>query len=170
MTRSISIIGWSIILISAIMILAEFFSLFSNPLEQLNTLFRMIPQARSGTESITVLFLFNRFWSVYTILYFLVVLAGAIQFVRFRRMGRTILEIACWIGILNACADSFMSYLFWTNMQAALVSAMGTMGMNSKYLNPIGIITIISGFFLWIIPSFGMVLYLRNLKVKAAMR
>jgi hypothetical protein len=170
MTRSISIIGWSTIFLSIIIILSEFFSLFSNPLEQLNTLFTMVPQARKSMESMTALFLFNRFWSFYTIIYFFVVLAGAIQFVSFRRMGRTILEIACWVGIINACADSLLSYVFWKNMQAALSSTMGTMGMNLTSINPLGIMTIILGFLLWISPSLGMILYLRNPKIKAAMR
>jgi hypothetical protein len=169
MTRSISVIGWSTVLLSIIIIFSEFISLFSSPLEQLSTLFSLVPQARKSMESMTALFLLNRCWSVYTMLYFFVVLAGAIQFIRFRRIGRTILEIACWVGVVNACADSLLSYLFWKNMQAVLSSPMGTTGMNLRYLNPLGIITMALGFFLWIAPSFGMILYLRNPKIKSAM-
>ena len=170
MSRSISVIGWSIILFSIIIILTEFFSVLSNPMEQLNVLFRTFPQARTGMESVTELFQYNRIWSIYTILYFLVVLAGAIQFVRIRAIGRMILEIACLVGMVNACVDSLLSYILWENMQAALSSVMGTMGMSLGYINPLGMITIILGFFLWIIPSIGMILYLRSPKIKANMK
>lgn len=169
MPRSISVIGWSTILFSIILILTEFFSLLSNPMEQLNVLFSTFPQARNSMESVTELFQYNRIWSIYSILYFLVVLSGAIQFIRFHAIGRTILEIACWVGMVNACADSLLSYILWKNMQAALANVMGTMGMSLGYINPLGIITIIIGFFFWIIPSIGMIFYLRNPKIKAIM-
>jgi hypothetical protein len=139
-------------------------------MEQLNALFSTFPQARNGMESFTELFQYNLMWSIYTILYFFVVLVGAIQFVRLRAIGRTILEIACWVGIVNACVDSLLSYIFWKNIQTALSSVMGTMGMSLGYINPLGMITIIIGFFLWIIPSIGMILYLRSLKIKALMK
>jgi hypothetical protein len=170
MPRSISVVGWSTILFSTIIILTEFFSLFSNPMVQLNVLFSTFPQAQNGMESVTELFQFNRMWSIYTIFYFSVVLAGAIRFVHFHEIGRTILEIACWIGMVNACVDTLLSYIFWKNMQAALSTVMGTMGMSLGYINPLGMITIILGFFLWIIPSIGMILYLRSPKIKANMK
>jgi hypothetical protein len=44
------------------------------------------------------------------------------------------------------------------------------MGMSLGYINPLGMITIILGFFLWIIPSIGMILYLRSPKIKANMK
>jgi hypothetical protein len=170
MPRSVSVIGWSTILFSIIIILTEFFGLLSNPMEQLNVLFSAFPQARNGMESMTPLFQYNRIWSFYTILYFLNVLAGAIQFVRFQEIGRKILEIACWVGMVNACVDSLLSYILWKNMQAALSTVMGTMGMSLGYINPLGMTTIILGFFLWIIPSIGMILYLRSPKIKANMK
>jgi hypothetical protein len=170
MTRSISVIGWSTILFSIIIIFSEFFSLLSNPLEQLNPIFNMLPQARISMESMTDLFQYDRIWSIYTILYFLAVLGGAIQFVRFQAIGRAILEIACWVGMINACIDSLLSYILWKNMQAALSTVMGTMGISLGQINPWGIITIIIGFFLWIIPSIGMILYLRNPKIRALMK
>jgi len=167
MPRSISVIGWSTILFSIIIILTEFFSLLSNPMEQLNAVFITFPQARNGMESLTDLFQYNLLWSIYTILYFFVVLVGAILFVRFHVIGRTILEIACWVGIVNACVDSLLSYILLKKMQATLSSAMG---MSSGYINPLGTITIILSFLLWIIPSIGMILYLQNTKIKAAMK
>ena len=169
MPRSISVVGWSTILFSIIIILTEFFSLLSNPMEQLNVLFSTFPQARNGMESFTELFQYNLLWSIYTILYFFVVLVGAIQFVRLRAIGQTILEIACWIGMVNACVDSLLSYILWKNMQAALSSVMVTMGISLGYINPLGMITIILGFFLWVIPSIGMILYLRSPHLKALM-
>jgi hypothetical protein len=169
MHRSISVIGWSTIFFSIIIILTEFFSLLSNPMQQLNALFSTFPQARNGMESFTELFQYNLLWSIYTILYFFVVLVGAIQFVRLQAIGRTILEIACWVGIVNACVDSLLSYISWNKIQAALSSVMGTMGMSLGDINPLGMITIILGFFLWIIPSIGMILYLRSPRIKAIM-
>jgi hypothetical protein len=170
MPRSISVIGWSTVLISIIMILTEFISLLSNPLEQFNVLINTFPQVRNGMESMTQMIQYNRIWSIYTIMYFIFIFVGAIQFIRCQSIGRTILEIACWIGMINACVDSLLSYILWENMQAALSSVMGTMGMSLGYINPLGMITIILGFFLWIIPSIGMILYLRSPKIKANMQ
>lgn len=170
MPRSIFVVGWSTILFSIIIILTEFFNLLSNPMEQLNVLFSAFPQARNSMESVTELFQYNRIWSIYTILYFFGVLAGAVQFVRLQEIGRKILEIACWVGMVNACADSLLSYIFWKQMQTALSSLMGNMGMSLGYVNPLGTITIILGFFLWIVPSIGMILYLRSPKIRALMK
>jgi hypothetical protein len=166
MPRSITVVGWSIILFSAIIILTEFSSLFSNPMEQFNALFSTFPQARNSMESITELFQFSRMWSIYTIFYFSIVLTGAIKFVQFRPIGRTILEITCWVGMTNAFVDTLLSYILWKNMQSALSHAIGAMGINLGNINPLGIFTIILGFFLWIIPSIGMILYLRKPEIK----
>ncbi len=170
MPRSISVIGRSTIFFSIIIIFLEFLSLLSNPMEQFNAILSAFPQARQGMESISELFEYNLLWSIYTILYFTVVLGSAIQFVRFRTLGRRILEIACWIGIVNACIDSLLTYIMWKKMQAVLSTVVGTMGISLGQINPFGAITIIIGFFLWIIPSIGMILYLRNPKIKAAMK
>jgi hypothetical protein len=139
-------------------------------MEQFDAVFSTFPQARNGMESLTELFQYNLLWSIYTILYFFVVLTGAIQFVRLHAIGRKILEIACWVGMVNACVDSLLSYILWKNMQAALSNVMGTIGTSLGYINPLGTITIILGFFLWIIPSIGMILYLRSSKIKAIMK
>jgi hypothetical protein len=170
MPRSISFIGWSTILFSIIIISIEFFGLFSNPMQQLNAILVTFPQARTGMESMTDLFQYNLLWSIYTIIYFVVVLGGAIQFIRFHAIGRTILEIACWVGMANACIDSLLSYILWKKMQTALSAVTGMMGLNMGQINPFGIITLAVGFFLWIIPSIAMILYLRNPKIKTAMK
>ena len=170
MPRSISAIGWSMILFSLIIILIEFSGLLSNPMQQLNAILVTFPQARTGLESVTDLFQYNILWSIYTIIYFVVVLGGAIQFVRFRAIGRTILEIACWVGMLNACLDTWLSYILWKKLQSVLSVVTGTLGISAGQINPIGMITLVVGFFLWIIPSIGMILYLRNPKIKAVMK
>ena len=64
MPRSISVIGWSTVLISIIMILTEFISLLSNPLEQFNVLintFNITAFGRSIQLCISYLFSSVRF-------------------------------------------------------------------------------------------------------------
>jgi hypothetical protein len=139
-------------------------------MEQLDMVFKMFPQAKSGMDTLTAIFQYSRVWSVYTILYFLFVFIGSIQFIRFHAVGRIILEIACWVGMLNACIDTFLSYILWKNMQSALSAVTGTMGMGLGNLNPLGMATIILGFFLWIIPTIGMIVYLRKPGLKALMK
>ena len=106
MSRYVRIIGWSTALCSIIIILTDLSNLLSNPMEQLQTVFTMLPQARNGTNAIADMFQYNRIWSVYSILYFMFVLFGSIQFIQFKALGRTLLEIACWVGLVNACIDS----------------------------------------------------------------
>jgi hypothetical protein len=171
MPRSISIIGWSTILLSIIIILLGLVNLFEDSsMDQMSNLLKTFPQARTALDSMEDLFLYARIWSIYTILFFCGVLIGAAQFVRYREVGRKILEIACWIGLVNACVDSFLSYILWKNMQAAFSAAMKNMGAGLGNLSLIGTITIILGFFLWIVPSIGMIVYLRSTKLKALMK
>ena len=47
-------------------------------------------------------------------------------------------------------------------MQAALSAFTGLIGIGAGNLNPLGTATILLGFFLWIIPTIGMILYLQN--------
>jgi hypothetical protein len=170
MLRSVRIIGWSTALFSIVIILSDISNLMTNPMEQFDMVFKMFPQAKSGTDAITEMFQYSRIWSVYTILYFLYVFVGSIQFIRFKAIGRTILEIACWVGIMNACIDSCISFILWKQMQAMLSTVTGIMGMGLGNLNPLGMATIILGFFLWIIPTIGMIVYLRKPTLKALMK
>jgi len=170
MLRSIRILGWSTAIFSVIIILSDISNLLTNPMDQLNMAFQMFPQAKSSMDSMTDLFQYSRIWSVYTILYFLFVFAGSIQFIRFQASGRKMLEIACWIGLVNACIDSLLSYFLWKQMQSALSSVTGTMGIGLESLNPFGMATIILGFFLWILPTIGMIVYLRKPAIKALMK
>jgi hypothetical protein len=170
MSRSIRIVGWSTALFSIVIILSEFSNLTTNPMDQLSMVFQMFPQAKSSMDTMTDIFQYNRVWSVYTILYFWFVFFGSIQFIRFQSIGRKILEIACWIGMVNACIDSFLSFMLWKQMQTALSNVTGTMGMSLANLNPLGMVTIILSFFLWISPTIGMIVYLRKPALKALMK
>jgi hypothetical protein len=169
MSRSVRIIGWSTALFSIAIILSEVPNLLTNPMDQFKMVFNMFPQAKKGMDGMTDLFQYSRLWSIYMILYFLYVFVGSIQFIRFQAIGRMILEIACWVGIVNGCIDSFLSFILWKQMQAALSNVTGTMGIGLGNLNPLGMATIILGFFLWIIPTIGMIVYLRKPGLKALM-
>jgi hypothetical protein len=130
----------------------------------------MFPQAKSGTDAISQLFQYSRMWSVYSILYFTYVFIGSVQFLRFKGIGRMMLEAACWIGLVNACIDSCLSYLLWKKMQEALSAVTGILGMGARNLNPFGMATILLGFFMWIVPTIGMIIYLRRPSVRALMK
>jgi hypothetical protein len=170
MVRSVRIIGWSTALLSIIIILSEFSNLLTNPMEQVSMVFQMFPQVKSSMDVMTDIFQYSRMWSVYTIIYFWFVFFGSIQFIRFQSIGRMMLEIACWIGIVNACVDSFLSFMLWNHMQTALSNVSGNLGMGLGNLNPLGMTTIILGFFLWIIPTIGMIVYLRKPALKMLMQ
>ena len=170
MARYVRIIGWSTALFSIIIILSDISNLLSNPMEQLQTVFALLPQARSGTNAIADMFHYNRIWSVYSILYFSFVLFVSIKFIRFQAIGRMLLEIACWIGIVNACVDSCISYVLLKQMQKALSDVIGTMGVSMGNINPLGTAAIILGFFLWIIPTLILIVYLRKPELKALMK
>lgn len=109
------------------------------------------------------LYRYSTWWTGYGILFFGFVLVAGVQFVRLRAWGRKALEIACWVGLFNAVVDSALSYLIWKNMQDTLSMALrGLGGGQYSYVNPLGLFTIVVGFFLWIIPSVGMIIYLRR--------
>ena len=55
-------------------------------------------------------------------------------------------------------------------MQTALSNITGTLGMGLGNLNPIGMASIFLGFFLWIIPTISMILYLRKPELKMLMK
>ena len=169
MSRSVRIIGWSFAFFSIIMILSEISYLLSDPLDQIKMALQIIPQGKSGMDAIAELNRYSRMWSVYTIVYFWFVFFGSIQFIRFQSVGRMMLEIACWAGIVNAWVDAFLNFMVWRQMQTALSRIPGTMGMGLGNINPIGMSTIILGLGLWIIPTIGMILYLRKPALKTLM-
>jgi hypothetical protein len=170
MSRSVRIIGWSTALFSIVIILSEVSNVLTNPMEQINMVFKMFPQSKGTMGAMSDMFQYSRFWSAYTILYFSYVFFGAIKFIRFQAIGRMILEFACWVGIVNAFIDSFLSFMLWKQMKAALSSLTGTMGIGIGNLNPLGMVTIVLGFFLWIIPTIVMIVYLRKPALRALMK
>jgi hypothetical protein len=173
MKRSVAVFGWSTIIVSVLLVFSQFLSLvMTDSINQMAGLLNGYPGFKADSFSaMTDLFEYNRIWSLYSICYFLVTLVGGIQFVRFRETGRLILEVACWVGMLNACIDTTASYFFWKSMEAAMNSAVGGMGMGMslQQLNPLGLGAIIVGFFIWIIPSVGIAVYLRRPSLRALM-
>ena len=168
---SIPVIGWSTIMASVIMIAVDLMSLISyNSLESLyldsSMLSQYVPQ---GVKKVMDLYAYSRVWTWYGILFFAFALVAGIQFVRLREWGRKALEIVCWVGLFNAFVDTSLSFLIWKNMQDTL--SMVTRGMGGSqysFINPLGFVTIVLGFFLWIIPSAGMIIYLRRPAIRQA--
>lgn len=171
MKRSVYIFGWSTIVVSVILILSQLLSLaISNSIDQISGLLGGYPGLKTGVIGpMMEMLAYNRVWSIYSIAYFLVTLTGGILFIRLRESGRKILEIACWVGILNACVDTAVTYSFWKDMESAMTTMVGDMGMALNQLNPLGIGTIIAGFFIWVIPSIGIIVYLRRPSLRVLM-
>jgi hypothetical protein len=170
---SITVIGWTTVIASAIMIVVNATSLLSYTMLDtldLNVNVPLVSQyVPQSMKKIVDLYRYSRWWTGYGILYFGFVLIAGVQFLRLRASGRQALEIACWIGLANAVVDSALSYLIWKNMQDTLSMALrGLGGGQTSYINPLGFFTIVVGFFLWIIPSAGMIIYLRRPAIRQA--
>jgi hypothetical protein len=146
---SVIVIGWCTVIASGIMVLVDLVSLLSFSAYDtlgLNSplLAPYLPQAM---KKVTDLYRYSRIWTAYGIFYFMFVLFAGIQFLRLRAWGRTAMEAACWIGLLNAIVDTLLSYTTWHNMQEMLSAVLRDLGGGQySYLNPIGFFTIIAGF------------------------
>jgi hypothetical protein len=168
---SITIIGWTTVMASAIMIVMNVASLLSyKMLDSLDLnlssslLSQYMPQSM---KKVMDLYRYSRWWTWYGILFFGFVVVAGVQFLRLRAWGRKALEAACWIGLLNGFIDTVLSYTLWQSSQESLSLVMRQLGGSQySYLNPLGLLTIIVGFFLWIIPSVAMIVYLRRPKIK----
>jgi hypothetical protein len=169
LAKTIRTIGWSAIAISIIAIASESVNLLHyDPLRQLVSILRMLPQQHREELSGPIdAFRYNRIWSIYAVLYFIFVLIGAIQLVRFRASGRILLECAATVGILNACLDAYLNYILWKNLGAMMSSIIGRSGMSLENLNPFGMLSIAGSFALWIVPSILLIIYLRKPAVGA---
>jgi hypothetical protein len=168
---SIPVVGWSTIMASAVMIVVDAMSLLSfNTLNSLNMDASMISQyVPQGMKKVMDLYSYSRIWTWYGILFFGFALIAGIQFVRLRAWGRKALEIVCWVGIFNAVADTTLSFLIWQNMQDTLSMVMrGAGGSHYSFINPLGFFAIVLGFFFWIIPSIGLIIYLRKTAIRQA--
>jgi hypothetical protein len=162
---SIPVIGWSTIMASVIMIVVDAISLFSfNTLDSFNLDASLVSQyVPQGMKKVMDLYSYSRVWTWYGIMFFGFTLVAGVQFVRLRAWGRKALETVCWVGMFNALVDTALSFFIWKNMQDTLSMVMrGAGGSQYSFINPLGFFTIVLGFFLWIIPSVGMVIYLRR--------
>ena len=170
---SIAIIGWTTVIASAIMIVVNVtsllaYSMFDSLDQSLTTplLSQLLPQSM---KKVVDLYRYSRWWTAYGIFYFAFVLVAGVQFLRLQAWGRKALEIACWIALFNALVDTALSYLIWQNMQETLSMALkGLGGGQYSSINSLGLITIVVGFFLWIIPSAAMIVYLRRPQIMQA--
>lgn len=170
---SVIIIGWSTVFASGIMVVVNAVSLLSYSMfDTVNLNFnspllsQYVPQSM---KKVMDLYSYSRWWTWYGIFFFLFVVVAALQFLRLKAWGRKALEMACWVGLLNAFVDSTLSYLIWENMQESLSMVLrGAGGGQYSYINPLGFFTIIVGFFLWLIPSVGMIVYLRRPRIRQA--
>ena len=170
---SIAIIGWTTVMASAIMIVVNVtsllaYSMFDSFDQSLSTplLSQLLPQSM---KKVVDLYRYSRWWTAYGIFYFAFVLVAGVQFLRLQAWGRKALEIACWIALFNAFVDTALSYLIWQNMQETLSMALkGLGGGQYSSINSLGLITIVVGFFLWIIPSAAMIVYLRRPQIMQA--
>ena len=171
MKLSAYIFGWSTIVISFLLIISELVNLALNAsVDQVTGLLGGYAGLKaSGLGPLMELFTYNRIWSIYSIAYFLVTLGGGIQFIRLRESGRKTLEVASWVGLLNACIETCMTYMFWSRMEASMSATAGGSGLTLVEMNPLGLGTIILGFFLWVIPSGGIIVYLRRSSLRALM-
>jgi hypothetical protein len=165
--RSIMIIGWATIAASAIMIVVNLMSLASSSiLDSLGGALGAQLSPQSFPESMKHVFQmyeYSRWWTWYGIGYFCFLLVAAIQFLRLRAWGRSALEVACWIGLMNAMVDTTLSIWIWKSTQEALSMVLRNFGGGQyTFLSPLGFITIGAGFLLWIVPSAAMIWYLRK--------
>ncbi|MBI3585789.1 MAG: hypothetical protein HY088_01505 [Ignavibacteriales bacterium] len=168
---SIPIIGWTTLIASVLLAFLNIISLFTyNVMDQMGLSLPALSQHLSDSmKGIMELYRYQRIWTMYNTGYLIVVAIAAIQFLRLRASGRAMLEIACWVGLFNAFVDTAISYYIWKGMQS-LISAVfsGIGGGQYSSLNSIGYYSIVIGFFLWIIPCIGMIIYLRRPIVRGA--
>jgi hypothetical protein len=172
MAKSVTLVGWSLITLAIVVILTEFAGLSSlDTARQLDALLNAFPEAQTQSmRPVLEQVQYSRIWSYYTILNFAVVLVGAVQFIRFRAIGRTILEVAAWVAILNSIIDSVLSYISWRNMENLRSAIAGSIGMRMSELNPLGVGAIAVGLVIGLSISVAMILYLRRPALKALMK
>jgi hypothetical protein len=168
---SIPVIGWSTVMASIIIIAVNVVSLLSfNSIDSYNLdsslLNQYMPQ---GAKKVMDLYSYSRVWTFYGIAFFGCALVAGYQFARLRAWGRKTLEILCWVGLINGLTDTALSFMMWKNLQDTLSMVMrGAGGSQYSFINPLGLFAIILSFFLWLIPSIGMIIYLRRPAIRQA--
>ncbi len=171
MKQSVYVFGWATIIVSAILVVSQILNLVvTGSIDQVTGLLGGYSGLQSsGLGPVMDMFAYNRIWSIYSIVYFMFTMVGGIQFVRFRESGRKILEIACWIGFVNACVDTTASYIFWKRMETAMNAMAGGVGLTLAHISTYGMGAIVVGFLIWVIPSIGIVVYLRRPSLRSLM-
>jgi hypothetical protein len=170
---SITIIGWSTVLASAIMIVVNVVSVLSYSMlgsGDLNLSTPLLSQyIPESMRRVLDLYRYSHWWTWYGIFFFCFVLIAAVQFLRLKAWGRTAFEVACWIGLFNGVVDTALSYWIWKDVQESLSLVLrGLGGGQYSSINPLGLFAIVVGFLLWIIPSIGIIVYLRKPAIRQA--
>ncbi len=159
-------VGWSIAIFSVIMMLWESVGLLTSSAAEdlVNVLNTMPGGGASATATALATMHYDRAWSVYAIVYFAFTLTASVLFLRDHPRGRRLLAIACWVGIANGIADTTVSMMLWNRMEQALTSLVGPMSVRFLSWNPFGLVLILAGFILWLIPTVALLVYLRRLR------
>ena len=168
--RAVLIVGWTSACTSILMIVMNIFSLISSSaMEEMllspNLLGTHVPPSLHAALEV---YQYGRYWLLYGILFFSFVLIAALQFLRLKAWGRRTLETLCWIGLLNAFADSAFSYYSWIVTRNAMGDVMGHSGSGLSGMDQIGILAIALGFVLWVVPCLGLLVFLRRSSVRQA--
>ena len=148
---SISVIGLSTALASALMIIVNIGSVVTtSALDDLNKTFdspvfsQYVPES---LKSMLDLYTYSRWWTWYGILFFALALVAGVQFYRRRSWGRSALEIVAWAALMNAFIDTYLSYEIWSRAQETFNIVLRSVGGgHSTYLNPLCLFTIVLGF------------------------
>jgi glucan phosphoethanolaminetransferase (alkaline phosphatase superfamily) len=168
MERKVQIFGWATIVASFLMLLTSLSSILWNPISgQVAQVTSMFPQLQKQMNVLEDVLTYNRIWSIYSVAYFAFILSSAILFIRHRFIGCLFLEIACWVGILNAFIDTGITFYQTTQMKKALSGLLGT---SLQLVGPLTTITLIIGFLLWVIPSILIILFLRKQELRQMMK
>ena len=167
---AVLIVGWTGAFTSILMIVMNIFSLVSSSaMEEMllspNLLGTHVPPS---LHAVLEVYQYSRYWLLYGIVFFSFVLIAALQFLRLKAWGRRTLEALCWIGLLNAFADSAFSYYSWIVTRDAMGDVMGRHGSGLSGMDQLGILAIALGFILWVIPCLGLLVFLRRSSVRQA--
>ena len=169
---SVWVFGLSTSLVSVVMVLSELFNLLSEQALagmglDVNLLTRMVPREY---QSLLDLYEYSRYTSYFNIFYFAAILVASVMFIQLRRLGRTILEIAAWVGLVDGLIEAIVGYLIMQRLQASMAAMMSGIGAGGySFQLPVGLAATIFGLALWFIPSVSCLVYLRRRAVREIM-
>lgn len=168
---SILFIGWSSIIASGLMMFINLFSLFTyGAFDEMGFSSPLLSQYVSASlRAVLELYRYTWWWTLYGILYFAFVLVAGIQFVQLKAWGRKALEVACWVGFVNALIDTTLGYLIWSKTQEAFSEVLRGLGGNQySFINQAGLASIFVGLVLWVVPCGGLIVFLKKQSVREA--